>query len=154
MPALRRQCVLDFMRSNQVDRIAEFNVQGQEFHIYPADGYHRNPETTDCRAGRVVGEVVINETKHLIVTSGNGKYNDNLPDDRNQLNILTKRELQIVVMVARGLVNKVIADRLHISEWTVSTHLRRVFAKLHVDSRAEMVYHCAKMIDSHSHIPD
>jgi hypothetical protein len=35
--------------------------------------------------------------------------------------------------------NKVIADVLNISAWTVCTHLRRIFAKLGVGSRAAMV---------------
>jgi DNA-binding NarL/FixJ family response regulator len=44
--------------------------------------------------------------------------------------------------VATGLVNKQIAFQLRISEWTVSTHLRRIFAKLGVDTRAAMVSRC------------
>jgi DNA-binding CsgD family transcriptional regulator len=42
-------------------------------------------------------------------------------------------------MEAKGHPNKVIADVLSISMWTVCTHLRRVFAKLGVGSRAAMV---------------
>ena len=42
-------------------------------------------------------------------------------------------------MVAKGHTNQAIADVLGISAWTVSTHLRRVFAKLGVNSRAAMV---------------
>ena len=42
-------------------------------------------------------------------------------------------------MVAKGHPNKVIADVLNISSWTVCTHLRRIFAKLGVGSRAAMV---------------
>lgn len=61
----------------------------------------------------------------------------------NIADILTERELQIVRLVAKGDPNKQIARKLHISEWTVSTHIRRVFAKLGVDSRAAMVYQCA-----------
>jgi len=57
--------------------------------------------------------------------------------------LLTGRELQIVSLVAEGRVNKQIADQLRISEWTVSTHLRRIFAKLGVDTRAAMVSRCA-----------
>ena len=57
-------------------------------------------------------------------------------------NLLTFRELEIVALVAQGRVNKQIADDLQISEWTVSTHLRRVFAKLGVDTRAAMVSRC------------
>jgi DNA-binding CsgD family transcriptional regulator len=52
---------------------------------------------------------------------------------------LSPREAQIARMVSRGLTNRAIASALEISLWTVSTHLRRIFAKLDVNSRAEMV---------------
>ena len=52
---------------------------------------------------------------------------------------LSPREKEIVRLVAKGLPNKVISDVLEISQWTVATHLRRVFAKLGANSRAEMV---------------
>src|SRR5215204_7457397 len=52
---------------------------------------------------------------------------------------LSPREREIVRLVAKGLPNKSIADVLDISLWTVATHLRRVFAKLGVGTRAEMV---------------
>lgn len=52
---------------------------------------------------------------------------------------LSPREHEIVRMVAKGHPNKVIADVLNISSWTVCTHLRRIFAKLGVASRAAMV---------------
>jgi DNA-binding NarL/FixJ family response regulator len=54
--------------------------------------------------------------------------------------LLSERELQIATLVAFGHPNKQIAHQLHLSEWTVSTYLRRIFAKLGVDSRAAMVY--------------
>ncbi|NJM97349.1 MAG: response regulator transcription factor [Phormidesmis sp. RL_2_1] len=60
--------------------------------------------------------------------------------------LLTERELQIAALVAFGKVNKQIAKQLHISEWTVATYLRRMFAKLRVDSRAALVYRCAPLI--------
>ena len=52
---------------------------------------------------------------------------------------LSPREQEIVRMVAHGHPNKIIADVLNISSWTVGTHLRRIFAKLGVGSRAAMV---------------
>lgn len=54
---------------------------------------------------------------------------------------LSPREQQIARMVANGRTNQAIATSLEISVWTVSTHLRRIFAKLAVSSRAEMVAH-------------
>jgi DNA-binding CsgD family transcriptional regulator len=53
--------------------------------------------------------------------------------------LLTPREEDIARMVAAGYPNKAIASALEISAWTVSSHLRRVFAKLGVRSRAAMV---------------
>ena len=59
---------------------------------------------------------------------------------------LTGRELEIAILVAQGHANKNIAYRLRISEWTVATYLRRIFAKLNVESRAAMVFRCAPLI--------
>ena len=53
--------------------------------------------------------------------------------------MLSPREQEIVRMVAKGHPNKTIAAVLNISSWTVCTHLRRIFAKLGVGSRAAMV---------------
>ena len=59
---------------------------------------------------------------------------------------LSARELQIALLVSQGHPTKRIAAQLQISEWTVLTHLRRIFAKLDVDNRAAMVYRCAPLI--------
>lgn len=58
---------------------------------------------------------------------------------------LSPREKEIVRMVAQGHPNKIIAGVLNISSWTVCTHLRRVFAKLGVGSRAAMVARLLEM---------
>jgi DNA-binding CsgD family transcriptional regulator len=52
---------------------------------------------------------------------------------------LSPREIEIARMIAEGHSNKIIAAVLDISSWTVCTHLRRLFAKLNVSSRAAMV---------------
>jgi DNA-binding NarL/FixJ family response regulator len=53
--------------------------------------------------------------------------------------ILTAREIEVVRMVARGLRNKEIADQLSITEGTVKAHLRTIFEKVGVDSRAKLI---------------
>ena len=58
---------------------------------------------------------------------------------RSRLEELTDRERDVMRLVAKGLPNKAIGAVLGISGWTVATHLRRVFAKLCVTSRAAMV---------------
>jgi DNA-binding NarL/FixJ family response regulator len=52
---------------------------------------------------------------------------------------LTPRELDVLRAAARGLASKQIAAELGMSERTVQTHLRRIFAKLGVGSRTEAV---------------
>lgn len=59
--------------------------------------------------------------------------------EKNHAVTLSPRELEIARMIGKGLPNKMIADVLDISAWTVGTHLRRIFAKLGVSCRAAMV---------------
>jgi DNA-binding NarL/FixJ family response regulator len=51
----------------------------------------------------------------------------------------SERELEVLSLVARGLTNRAIARRLHISEATVKTHLVHAFAKLGVADRTAAV---------------
>ncbi|MDN3354907.1 LuxR C-terminal-related transcriptional regulator [Actinomadura sp. DC4] len=52
--------------------------------------------------------------------------------------LLTKRELEVALLVSEGLTNRVIARRLGIAEWTVVNHLRRVMRKLDCQSRVHV----------------
>ena len=52
---------------------------------------------------------------------------------------LTPRELEIVRMVAQGLRNRVIGERLVISESTVKVHLHNIYEKLGIEGRLELV---------------
>src|SRR5262245_20620674 len=61
------------------------------------------------------------------------------PKEESEPVTLSPREQEIARMVAKGYPNKTIAAVLEISSWTVCTHLRRIFAKLGVGSRAAMV---------------
>lgn len=52
---------------------------------------------------------------------------------------LSSRELEILVLLTEGLSNKEISARLDISSGTVRTHISHIFEKLHVRCRAEAV---------------
>jgi DNA-binding CsgD family transcriptional regulator len=54
------------------------------------------------------------------------------------MSLLSPREQEIARMVAQGYANKTIASVLDISTWTVASHLRRIYVKLQVSSRAAM----------------
>jgi two-component system response regulator DctR len=55
-----------------------------------------------------------------------------------RLNSLSDREREVMLRVAAGKLNKVIADELHVAVRTVEVHRARVFAKLGVKSAAEL----------------
>jgi LuxR family maltose regulon positive regulatory protein len=52
---------------------------------------------------------------------------------------LTKRQLQILELLAQGLQNKEIGEKLFVSPDTVRSHLRNIYSKLSVSSRLEAV---------------
>ncbi|KXP00979.1 response regulator [Tsukamurella pseudospumae] len=52
---------------------------------------------------------------------------------------LTRREGEVLALVADGLSNHAIAAELHLTEGTVKSHLARIYAKLHVESRTAAV---------------
>jgi DNA-binding NarL/FixJ family response regulator len=53
---------------------------------------------------------------------------------------LSEREIEIVLLAARGLSNRLISDSLHISEATVKRHLANIYEKLGVGSRTEAAH--------------
>ena len=52
---------------------------------------------------------------------------------------LSEREMEVLVLVAKGMTNKLIANQLKISSRTVQGHLAHIFSKLQASSRTEAV---------------
>ncbi|MFD7921445.1 response regulator [Streptomyces sp. NPDC059740] len=52
---------------------------------------------------------------------------------------LTRREREVLTLVAEGLSNQAVGRRLHLTEGTVKSHLARIYTKLDVDSRTAAV---------------
>lgn len=70
---------------------------------------------------------LISEVPSLRVLNSNGE------------NLLTPREEQVVALVAEGLSNRDVAGELNLSEHTVKKYLFRIFEKLGISSRVELV---------------
>jgi DNA-binding NarL/FixJ family response regulator len=61
------------------------------------------------------------------------------PQPAQVTTLLTPREFDVLHLLAEGLPNKIIADRLQISEHTVKFHVNALMDKLHAQSRTEAV---------------
>ncbi len=57
--------------------------------------------------------------------------------DKQKINSLTKRELEVLIQVANGMFNKEIATALNISERTVKNHISNIFKKIEVSDRTQ-----------------
>lgn len=58
--------------------------------------------------------------------------------------LLTKREDDVVKLVADGLSNRNVAHKLGLTEHTVSNYLFRIYEKLGISSRVELVLYALK----------
>ena len=57
----------------------------------------------------------------------------------NHHDVLSKRELEVIKLMAEGLTHKQVAERLYISPGTVRKHLENIYQKLNVKNRIEAI---------------
>src|SRR3984957_15325993 len=133
-------------RMKPIERARHLSLVAARARVAPPAEANATAGDTPLPVPAPVGEVVIDGRKYRLIPA-----DEETPSERGRLalaEILTARELQIAALVAEGRVNKQIAAELNISEGTASTHLRRIFAKLNVDTRAAMVTKCFDTLSS------
>jgi DNA-binding CsgD family transcriptional regulator len=117
---------MDRNQSSLSDLIRSLASKAEAVEMYSGE----HPVTERCESEEILLDMDMDGARYLLLR---------MPTvDHGQVR-LSPREQEIVRMVAQGYPNKVIADVLNISTWTVCTHLRRIFAKAGVSSRAAMV---------------
>jgi len=106
-----------------------------------ADGYLlKRTKPADLRAAlldvRSGGAPMSSEIARRVVESFRARARN-----RGETVHLTTREEEVLVLLTKGYSNKEIADQISVSVDTVRTHLKHIYEKMHVRSRAEAVAH-------------
>jgi predicted ATPase/DNA-binding CsgD family transcriptional regulator len=80
-------------------------------------------------------EMVLTDATSLAMTA----LNDIASTPVHQAGVLSEREMEVLQLVAGGLTNAQVADQLFLSRRTVDAHLRRIYDKLDLSTRAEAI---------------
>ena len=64
--------------------------------------------------------------------------------ERHFANNLTNREIEVLLLITEGMINKEIAHKLYISEKTVKNHISNIFKKLEVNDRTQAAIYALK----------
>lgn len=102
-----------------------------------ADGYilkDSNSEELKAAINKVVGGSSFIQP-NLIPALNSRLINRDI--DKEKINSLTKREVEILKQIAGGRFNKEIADNLNITERTVKNHISNLFKKIDVNDRTQ-----------------
>src|SRR4051812_13453822 len=109
--AAERQELREQLVDSAVDIVAEFTTVG------------------DARAAHLAGTAI------LLPPAAASADDDDAPGPE----LLTPREIEVLELVAEGLANKAIAERLRISDQTVKFHLASISGKLGAGNRTDAV---------------
>jgi len=82
-----------------------------------------------------------NMTRELVKEFNKISFHDRTKTDANNL---TAREMEVLELIAEGMINKEIAKRLFISEKTVKNHVSNIFRKLNVSDRTQAAIYAFK----------
>lgn len=109
-----------------------------------AKGIFDPHESSDmlCRCVRRVheGQVWLSHEQMTLVLEALASTPKVRAVDGNGMNLLSKREVEVVRCLAEGLTNREIAERLGLSQHTIKNYLFRIFDKLGVSSRIELLF--------------
>ncbi len=110
---------------------------------YVLSAAEASAQAANChgRAGDRDAAVASRTRSQTLAAQCQGAMTPALEVDATAVQDLTKRELEVARLAARGATNREIAEELVVSVRTAETYLYRIFFKLGLESRAELVAH-------------
>ena len=128
----------DMPRERTSTSVGGFELGGRSFSLVPAEAWRRRKSGIDSarlRAAEAVGRIDFDGARLIVVVH----ERDDPPNKISIVDVLTRREVEVAMLVAKGKCDKEIARVLGISGYTVREHLRRTAAKLGVSRRTAIV---------------
>jgi DNA-binding CsgD family transcriptional regulator len=123
-------------------QVIEFDVDGRSYLLINYFDWlrHQTSGAASLQARHpVVGRILFNGERHVVIERPSQPIADEALAKLELVDVLTRRELQVALLVSEGKCDKEIARTLGISVYTVREHLRRTFAKLNVSKRTAIV---------------
>lgn len=143
MPEKNGLEVLDEIKKKEYDlKVLILTVHNELEYLLKAvdigvDGYIlKDSESAELK--RAIQSVLAGESyiqASLIPALNNRLANRDI--DKDKIDLLTNRELEVLIQVANGMINKEIATNLNISERTVKNHVSNIFKKIDVSDRTQ-----------------
>ena len=90
-------------------------------------------EGTQVLPPHLTGSLFTQIVEHAINGLSPGKLNESI--------MMTKRERQVIALIADGNTNKEIAQKLHLSTYTVKSHVHNILEKLALNTRVQIAKH-------------
>lgn len=135
--------VLEYIKQNKIPvKVLILTVHNEVEYLLKAvdigiDGYLLKDSSYDELKEAI--DVVISENTY-IQPSLLPALNESMEDyalDKEKIECLTKRELDVLRLISEGCSNKKISDELSISERTVKNHISHIFRKINVEDRTQ-----------------
>lgn len=143
MPKMNGIEVLEEIKRRNIDiKILILTVHNEIEYLLKAvnigvDGYILK-ESESAELKKAIG-VIINGESYIQpeLTSELNRRLISRDSDKDKIELLSRREMEVLIQVANGLINKEIANLLSISERTVKNHISNIFKKIDVSDRTQ-----------------
>lgn len=146
------QAIKEMKHGNLMSRVIVLTIHEDREYLFKtlqmgAEGYILKDADPDVlieairSVNRGQSYIQANMTKELVKEFNRVTLNEK---GKGEENSLTARELEVLELIAEGMINKEIAKRLYISEKTVKNHVSNIFRKLNVSDRTQAAIYAFK----------